>query len=115
MLNPQYITEGVVGPVRWTSATQGYCRCPGSALHTTSPGAKDCRVKIDGIPTLYCFHTHCASAVDAANKQLRRALLDAGTRQFTRPMTTVSTPDKDHLADAIASEMKRREPDLHQE
>jgi hypothetical protein len=37
-------------------------------------GKKDCRVCVDGAPTIYCFHSSCAEAVAAANKRLRREL-----------------------------------------
>lgn len=113
MFDAQHTTERLVGPVRWTGPTEGYCRCPGAALHSTPPGGKDCRVRIDGVPTVYCFHTHCAAAVAAANKELRRALGSPATHHLT-PMTA-SSLRQDQLSEAIAAEMKRREADLHRE
>jgi len=52
----------------------GFCRCPGEALHTHQNGKKDCRVSVDGAPTIYCFHASCAPVVEAANARLRREL-----------------------------------------
>jgi hypothetical protein len=43
-------------------------------LHTQPTGKKDCRVNIDGAPTIYCFHSSCAAAVAEANRSLRRAI-----------------------------------------
>lgn len=74
IMDPRATTEAVVGRVEWTGPTEGYCACPGANLHTTAPGPKDCRVRIDGAPTLYCFHDSCRVAVEKANHELRRRL-----------------------------------------
>jgi len=72
--NPHHITTSVVGAVDWQTEVSGFCRCPGEALHTHKTGKKDCRVSVDGAPTIYCFHASCAAAVAAANRRLRREL-----------------------------------------
>jgi len=64
----------LLGAIDWQSPTTGYCRCPGEAAHTSPGGPKDCRVSIDGAPTLFCFHHSCASAVETVNRQLRQRL-----------------------------------------
>jgi len=43
-------------------------------MHTHKIGKKDCRVCLDGAPTIHCFHSSCAAAVAEANKRLRREL-----------------------------------------
>jgi hypothetical protein len=43
-------------------------------MHTQHNGKKDCRVSVDGAPTIYCFHASCAPAVAEANRRLRREL-----------------------------------------
>jgi hypothetical protein len=43
-------------------------------LHTHATGQKDCRVSVDGAPTIYCFHASCSPAVAEANRRLRREL-----------------------------------------
>jgi hypothetical protein len=74
MNDPRQVAASIVGPVDWQSEVSGLCRCPGEAMHTHRTGKKDCRVNVDGAPTIYCFHASCASAVADANRRLRRAL-----------------------------------------
>src|SRR6185295_6130951 len=73
MIDPRQIASGIVGAVDWQTEVSGFCRCPGESLHTHPTGKKDCRVSVDGAPTIYCFHASCAAAVAAANRALRRA------------------------------------------
>ena len=73
MVNPRKIAERIVGRVDWQTEVSGFCRCPGEGLHTSTNGKKDCRVNVDGAPTIFCFHASCAPAV-AANRRLRREL-----------------------------------------
>ena len=74
MLDPRQIAFQIVGAIDWQNEVSGFCRCPGESLHTSPTGKKDCRVSIDGAPTCWCFHSHCAPAVAAANLRLRREL-----------------------------------------
>ena len=74
MTDPRQITERLVGAVDWQTEVSGFCRCPGEALHTHKTGKKDCRVSVDGVPTVYCFHASCVPALVEANKRLRREL-----------------------------------------
>jgi hypothetical protein len=74
MTDPRQLAAGVVGAVDWQTDVSGFCRCPGEALHTTRTGKKDCRVSVDGAPTIYCFHSSCAAVVAEANRRLRSAL-----------------------------------------
>jgi len=74
MPDPRTTTIHLLGPVQWDTETRGYCACPGASLHTSKTKTKDCRVHIDGAPTIFCVHASCQSAVDAKNKELRRAL-----------------------------------------
>jgi len=73
MTDPRQIAAGIVGVVDWQTEVSGFCRCPGEALHTHHNGKKDCRVSVDGAPTIYCFHSSCEAAVAEANRALRRA------------------------------------------
>jgi hypothetical protein len=68
------IAAGIVGAVDWQTEVSGFCKCPGEAWHTHKTGKKDCRVNVDGAPTIHCFHSSCAAAVAEANRALRRAL-----------------------------------------
>lgn len=74
MSDPQQIAERVVGPVAWQNEVSGFCRCPGEALHTGPNATKDCRVNVDGAPTIFCFHASCGTTVAEANRRLRREL-----------------------------------------
>ena len=74
MTDPRQIAAGIVGVIEWTSEVSGLCHCPGEARHTHKTGKKDCRVNIDGAPTIYCFHNSCVAAVAAANRKLRCAI-----------------------------------------
>jgi len=74
MTDPKQIAQRLVGAVDWQTDVSGFCKCPGEALHTQQNGKKDCRVNVDGAPTLFCFHASCASVVAEANHRLRREL-----------------------------------------
>ena len=74
MTDPRQVAAGIVGAVDWQTEVSGFCRCPGESLHTHPTGKKDCRVSVDGAPTIYCFHSSCEAAVAAANRALRRAI-----------------------------------------
>lgn len=76
MADPHYIAASIVGPVDWQTEVSGFCRCPGEWLHTHKTGKKDCRISVDGAPTIFCFHASCAPVVAAANQRLRRELGD---------------------------------------
>lgn len=56
----------------------GYCRCPGAALHTTAGGRRDCRITFDPagqeMPKCHCFHASCADARGAFMRDLYRAI-----------------------------------------
>jgi hypothetical protein len=74
MNDPRHVAAGIVGAVDWQTEVSGFCRCPGESLHTHKTGKKDCRVNVDGAPTIYCFHSSCAPAVASANRNLRLAI-----------------------------------------
>jgi len=64
------------GAIDWQTEVSGFCRCPGEAFHTSANGKKDCRVNVDGVPTIFCFHASCAAAVAEANRRLRKEIRD---------------------------------------
>lgn len=55
----------------------GFCRCPGAFQHTHRNGRRDCRVRLDGAPTVYCVHTSCAAVLDEVNYRLRSRIASA--------------------------------------
>jgi hypothetical protein len=74
MNDPRQIAAGIVGAVDWQTEVSGFCRCPGESLHTQRTGKQDCRVNVDGAPTIFCFHASCTPAVAVANHKLRCAI-----------------------------------------
>jgi hypothetical protein len=101
MIDPRIIAASIVGTVDWQSEVSGFCRCPGEALHTQRNGKKDCRVNVDGAPTIYCFHASCAPAVAAANKRLRREL-GAGSGQQQERTNLPLVFEQKHPEDLVA-------------
>jgi hypothetical protein len=57
----------------WEDAVTAFIECPGKDLHTTGNAQQDCRVKIDGVPTVHCFHESCIAEVESSNLRLRQA------------------------------------------
>jgi len=64
------IAEGILGPIRWEDQVTGYALCPGACTHS-SETTDEVRVKIDGAPTIACFHSSCSELVAEANFRLR--------------------------------------------
>jgi hypothetical protein len=73
-LNAHEIIASVVGDVKWISATEGFCECPGKELHSHGDGRKDCKLYLNGVPTLFCFHASCAEMLSETNKRLRKEI-----------------------------------------
>ena len=65
------IVVEILGDIEWESPTRGYLTCPGKHLHTTGDNASDCRIDIDGAPTLHCFHNSCSGMLAGINHELR--------------------------------------------
>lgn len=68
--------EKLLGAIEWQTDTHGECRCPGEAAHTTQTRTRDTTVFIDGIPTIFCWHSSCQLERDRYNRMLREAILD---------------------------------------
>ena len=124
MSDPRQIAASIVGAIEWQTETQGLCACPGASAHTSASGKKDCRINIDGAPTIFCFHASCAPIVADANKKLRRALGGAGDWAIVLPggrtlrsgdvLTTAGTikPREVVKADAITRGVQQGEAAL---
>jgi len=67
----QGIAVDLLGPIDWQNETEGFCTCPGKERHTTGNGTKDCKVYLDGPPSLHCVHNSCRMVVDAFEHALR--------------------------------------------
>lgn len=89
-LDVRQVVERIAGAVEWISEQEGFATCQGEALHTHRGGKRDCKVYLDKVPTLTCFHASCEAAVKAKNAELRQALADpaklkAGTKRRLTP------------------------------
>jgi hypothetical protein len=65
------IAERVLGTVEWQDEVLGDCHCPGEAHHTTGEKPHECQVHLDRVPTIFCLHKTCESAVAEKNHRLR--------------------------------------------
>ena len=65
------IAEELLGEIDWQDDETGFCDCPGKEQHTNGDGPKDCKVMLDGAPTLYCVHQSCQEVIANVNKELR--------------------------------------------
>jgi hypothetical protein len=63
--------EALFPSMAWENETTGFVECPGIGCHSSQNGRKDCRVTIDGVPTVYCVHASCQEAVAESNQQFR--------------------------------------------
>jgi P4 family phage/plasmid primase-like protien len=76
-LTRKEIASSILGQIRWASDTDGFCRCPGAHLHSAGDGERDCKVMVDGAPTVSCFHQSCAGIIAGVNHQLRSEVAKA--------------------------------------
>ena len=45
---------------------------PGKHLHTAGDGERDCKIELDGAPTVHCFHDHAAASWKALTMSCAR-------------------------------------------
>lgn len=68
------IAESIVGKIDTIDRGEGYIQCPGKSFHSNRNGARDCRIYLRGVPSIYCMHTSCAAVIEEKNKALRSAI-----------------------------------------
>ena len=83
--------EQRLGEIVWSTEDEGYCRCPGWHLHTSPNGERDCKIYLNPVVTLTCFHGSCREVVDATNRELRKA---AATGKFGSKTKFKLTPEQ---------------------
>jgi hypothetical protein len=72
--------------IDWIDDVTGYLECPGIEEHTTPNGPRDCRIRVDDVATLFCFHGSCQGQITEANHELRKGINGcAGTAAKPRP------------------------------
>ena len=73
----QRIATEILGTVDWQSDASGFVSCPGKHLHTNGNGVRDCKVELDNVPTVHCFHNSCRGIVEGVNHTLRSRISKA--------------------------------------
>jgi hypothetical protein len=108
----QQIAESILGPIQWSSDTDGLCQCPGQHLHTGANGKRDCAVFINGAPTVKCFHESCSGIVAGINHELRSRIGKAETLPMGNKNGEELAPQpKPSLKAKSLAELRRREKD----
>lgn len=101
MTDAREIAVGIVGEIEWQDGFHGYCQCPGRRFHSKANGKRDCMIRLDGAPTIFCFHASCEAEVDEANRRLRHDLgvekartggYGSGARPVRTPHSSLPTP-----------------------
>lgn len=106
--------EELLGEIAWSDDSTGFCVCPGRQHHTKPDGPRDCRVTLDGAPTIYCFHHSCEPDVERINHELRsrigraeqhaKAPVIGGALRPARnghPVEEFEPPEFDHFAEML--------------
>jgi hypothetical protein len=109
------IAEHQFGKIEWQSEMLGYCQCPGIDLHTNGNAPKDCRVMLDGSPTIYCLHKSCLAAVEKANHELRSQIgkmeyVPTRTPQAGQPATAPNSKRAEIAAGYLGEDNERLQP-----
>jgi len=105
--NRAEIAERLLGSIQWTDEG-GFCKCPGEHLHTTANGAKDCKVMLDGVPTVKCFHNSCSGIVDGVNHELRSRI---GKAEFVPPDSNRAGIASEYLPSAAEAQTAPQTPE----
>ena len=71
------IRRRIAGEILGAIDEAGYCTCPGRIHHASRNGKRDCRVRLDAAPTVYCVHTSCAGTLEEVNHRLRSRIASA--------------------------------------
>lgn len=80
------IVEAMFDVIEWKHEELSFIKCPGEHLHTCKGAKRDCRVTLDGAPTISCFHSSCSGVLEEANYKMRRAIWENNPlpkREFT--------------------------------
>src|SRR4030095_8758535 len=64
------IAEEVLGDTNWHSDSSGYCTCPARHLHTSGDADRDCKVYLEAVPSVHCFHRNCMPVISGVNHDL---------------------------------------------
>lgn len=97
------IVYKLFGSVRWKDDMVGYVECPAKAMHQGKSRARDCKVMLNGAPTIYCLHQSCSEVIRKANYALRKTLWDCGYDK-TAPFVEITPEQRAQLRARIKKE-----------
>lgn len=87
------LTE-IFGEVEWKNDDECFCVCPGEEHHTTDNHLRDCKIYLNGTPTVHCLHNGSRDpfahrrALRMANTKLRSALRGKEWKPGPKPKRT---------------------------
>jgi hypothetical protein len=55
----QRIATELLREIDSESETSGFVVCPGKHFHTSGDNERDCKIELDNVPTVHCFHNSC--------------------------------------------------------
>jgi hypothetical protein len=107
-LSPEELQEAIedlMGSILWISKNEEFCSCPGSHLHTTRDADKDCKIYLEPVPTISCFHSSCRIIVEETTRNLGH-LMWGGIEPSKKKLTPEETAK---IAQVRAREAMRRQ------
>lgn len=107
-MNAQQIVSEIFPAVEWTDAESGFMPCPGKHLHSAKGGKKDCQVRLNGAPTIFCFHQSCSTVIEDANYKMRFALW----KESSEGIAPAELTEKERIRIREQMEIKRNEERL---
>jgi len=94
----QRIAQEILGLIDWQSESSGFVSCPGKHLHTTGDGDRDCKVDLDSVPTIHCFHNSCRGILAGINHEIRSRI---GKVESASQKKTDEWPEPQTLPDKL--------------
>jgi hypothetical protein len=91
----QRIATELLGEIEWQSDTSGFVSCPGQPFHTSVNGERDCKIDLDNVPTVHCFHNSCRGILDGVNHELRSRI---GKAECDNGATNINNTDAEAIA-----------------
>jgi hypothetical protein len=108
--------EQLLGKIEWINETEGFCQCPGVEFHTTDNKRKDCKIMIDGAPTIKCQHSSCNPVTFDYNRKIRSLFgrIDKANNPSGnyRPSNIVPFNSPSDIADNTAKALRDRLHDI---
>lgn len=97
------ILSAMFDVITWKNEETAYLECPGKHLHSGKNAKKDCRVNLNGAPTIFCLHSSCSGVIEEANYKFRRAIWE------NEPGEKKELTEEDKLKIKAELEQKRKD------